>query len=426
MSITKLIFYIYLLLITFVLLTVSVTNISFFGILTSLLLLIIIYISFFLGVKLKFRYSNVIKSVYNEEKYTFFSKKMMVFLSILSMIFSVLSTQFYTGLSPQEVFESLSNGDSIYYQYQNYFLNNNLESFSLSKLPYILMMFYCKFLMIYSYILIAKSKKKLKTIDFIFLFIITLAHLYLGIARGTNFEVFEWIMLLFFILLSLNNLKQKIIIKRITLLIMISIGGITVFSNNISARGVKYGTYITKDVFIDAGSFISSNFPITQNLVSSLFGYFSFGFYYTSTVINYFWMNNMISFFSSMFPYGYKMFVNKNLENDINGVIDTEAKWSPDSMVIFFNYGLIGLILFSLILGLLLKLIINKNNKNIYDYIFIYIIFVQMISLPIGNFVTISSSTKLLVIFVVSTQVLSFINKKNNKKNEMNIKKWRN
>ena len=89
-------------------------------------------------------------------------------------MFSILSIIFYTGQTPLRVFANLANNVSVYYEYQNYFMQQQRNVFSITKIPFILMMFYVKFVFLYSYVSIFLLKKSITKFEKIYLIFVTI------------------------------------------------------------------------------------------------------------------------------------------------------------------------------------------------------------------------------------------------------------
>lgn len=286
-----------------------------------------------------------------------------------------------------------------YYEYQNYFIEQQRNVFSLKKLPFIFMLFYIKFIMFYSYISFFISKNKINRFDKFYIFIVTLSFLYIGIARGTNFEFFEFIMIIIFIMLSKQRgNKFKIPIKSLFIVgVLVSIM-IYVFYIRISARGVIFNFTISRDVFYDSYGIIPLISPFFSFLVLILYGYFGFGFFYMATYLSDMWLISTENFIAGLIPFGYLAMGGSSLHNTMKNLVDMGAKWQPDSAVFINNFGYVGLILICFLMGVFSKYIQTGKDNAPISQLTSFIILLQMVSLPVGNFITTSSASQLIVI----------------------------
>jgi hypothetical protein len=142
-------------------------------------------------------------------------------------------------------------------------------------------------------------------------------------------------------------------------------------------------------------------------ILTSLYDYFGFGFIITNKMIKSIY--SMGNSFSLLIPYGYKLILGANIREYANSLIPINARWIPDIFIMLFNFGIIATFLFIFILGNISKKLgnQNKNNniynkKNITNYILQYFILMQMISFPIGNFVRVSSSSILIILYCIN------------------------
>jgi hypothetical protein len=348
--------------------------------------------------------------------------RMLFFLAILSVAFSIISMNFYTGQTPISALTTLLNSQSLYIKYQEYFRENSIGNFSITKIPYILMMFFVKFILLYSYIFFAVHKIKLNFHKKLYLIIISLSFLYIGFVRGTSFEFFEFFVIIYFIYM-LKNKNSNITTNKIKsglYLLVISLVALSIFYQGLINRGATYGGYyISADISFDSTSFISQLSNSLSLIVLILFDYFGFGFFYVSTFFSEIWTSSPEIFLGTLIPSGTTILVDYSIFHLMNSTIDMGARWHPDTMVFIQNYGLIGYFLIVYLLGYSANNIsknINDNNNFIFVYLTLYFILFQMIAFPIGNFVLISSSNQMIVLILF----LYWLFKKNQYKNYLN------
>ena len=128
---------------------------------------------------------------------------------LFSIILSIICMRYYTGLAPVDAYLHWVESNSVYHTYQQHYGDSVAGASFVSKLPYIL----CQAIVFFMFLIAAliyrvdtvipKSSKR------IFLFLCTVSYLYMGFARGTNFEMFTATSVLGFILLSRRNKSIK-------------------------------------------------------------------------------------------------------------------------------------------------------------------------------------------------------------------------
>ena len=379
---------------------INATNLKFFAILPAILFMWINYLFFCTGYSIILSQDNSFLSINLKSRWYNKHQNFFLFaLSGISIIFSILAVNFYTGQTPYSTFLNLRNSVSIYYEYQKFFKEQQIYVFSFKKLPYIFMLFFIKIVTFYSYILFFIFKKKMNKCEKLYLIIITFSFLYVGIARGTSFEIFEILMLCIFILLIKRKIggfrysrKWKIIILLLNSLMLY------ILHLGIRARGVTDYYNISLDVFYDPNSILPffSNFLTT--IVLMLFGYFGFGFFYISIYITDIWFSSFEKFFAGLLPLNHIILNVKPLHETMHDLIDMGARWQPDSALFIDYLGYIGLLTFCFLMGVISRFCLRIQITSPMVYLTIFIILLQMISLPVGNFIIVSSAS-LLIIF---------------------------
>lgn len=399
----------YIIFFIFALMVIDVTTLTFLDIYPAILILFINYIFFYFGYSLKKekfvnnKFKNANKSyvyLYNlEYKYLFF-------IGFIAIVFSIIVANYYTGQTPVALYNSLLNGKSVYYEYQEYFKEQNRQILSVDKIIYILMLFFIKFIFFYSYISLFLYKKQINKRDKLFLIIITISFLYIGIARGTNFEFFEFILLCTFVLLKKSVKNEKLLYNIVIIFLLIFIM-VLIFYVGISARGVVFSLYISDDVGYEYDSFLATISPMFAYIVILIYGYFGFGFYFISAYISNMWLLNIENFFLGLFPLGF-FSETLSIKSEMEKIIDIGVKWQPDTLVIINNIGYLGLLIYIFLLGSISK-ILEKYEKNEVSNFSQFIIVIMMISLPIGNFIFTSSASILIVGLLILYWSIYFI-----------------
>ena len=327
-------------------------------------------------------------------------KKYFIGLTLLFFGFYPLYIEYYTGTSMISSLLSIGSGVSNYYNYQNNFLEKGLGGFSLNKLPYILGHGILKFSFLYlffSYFLFQKNRPFLTLICIILMFFVFFL---VGLSRGTSFEIFEiFNFILFAFVISKMQKNKRLIfnVKSFLLFNFLVVISVIFFMNHIIER---YGGNLdfTSLANYNQNSLISSISPFFSILLFSLYGYFSFGLHFTSTIFYNLWSDSIDGFFSIFFKDGIQLFgISVSYREYANNFIDVGAQWTPDIVSLFQNIGLLGGILFIFFLGLISRFLIKKINYSVTSVILLFYSYFYMISLPIGNFVSVSSSNQICI-----------------------------
>lgn len=409
MGITKLISLFYLLYTGYTILVCGTTNLSLLYVFPALLLMWLFFFFFIIGFNST---KNVIIPLENsiKQKDRFFGVilcecgafKLFLF-GALSVIISVVCAHYYTNQWPLEVLTNIIVSKSNYINYQVYFGEADIKTMSLSKVPYILMLGLNKIIFVYSYILIFGKAYEIKIKHILFFIILAIAHLYFGVARGTNFESYQ----LFLILVYSYVLRMQNINKKINLFVIISLGAflVIVFITVLGTRGANPDRYITDHIVYDHEALFSTIFPYFSLYYMFLYTYLGFGIYYLATMINEIWFTSISGFVGAFFP----------LFNDALGISPIKktnelvvigVKWVPDAASIISITGVIGLFLLCYLIGYILNKVSYSQMKNSsYFLLFGYFVFVFFVSIPNGHFLSFSSE-QILIVYTLFRYIL--------------------
>ena len=341
-----------------------------------------------------------------------------LYLALLTVPLSIFAVDFYTGKSFLQIYTSILNGVSLYDEYQSHFKNANISVFQISKLPAVFSMFFLKLILVYNFITIICYREVLYKKQIVTLILSTITFLYFSIARGTSFEIFEVMLLLWFCLkvrhsrLPNNNLFSN------SNLILFTLGvcALMLYSYNISAR---YG-FVNINECLPTGVCLNLNSPLgyvsdSLALLSlKLSGYFTFGIYYTTTYINEYWFESISDFILLFIPFTY--YIDPDLSANFLCEKDLKcgASWIPDIITLLMQLGLLLSFTFISFLGKLSFIFTSKILKS-HDFIdtaITYNLLLIMVSLPVGNFLTTSSSNKILIVTLISIYLLRKLNSK--------------
>lgn len=404
-------FYIMYTVYTFFVMTVS--NYKFSHALLGLLAIWVIYFAYSLG----YGYSKDKQEIPKEKKdclpwfdiASWNHAKLWVGAAI-TWVCVLLASWFYTGKNAIQVMKALFNGESLYASYQMHFHEANIAALSLKKLIFVLMLTFVTAMLFFSFASILFSKKRIDKHQILYLICISCAHLYFGLSRGTNFEMYLLFIILSYCILSGNlfsAVKSKGKRNLVPVLIVGGMGIILVFVFRIvlTIRGSQFRNEICEEIFFNSDSIVARWFPAITNIGISLFSYLGYGIYAIGVAIEKIVFSSFGAFASVLAPLGFRLFQGETLELSLRQTIDVNVRWIPDWIKLV---DILGILLF-IVLIFFFGRFIAKIQKSTIDPVIKNLIglfaFLEMISLPIGNFVIASTPNVLVVMFVIACAV---------------------
>jgi len=414
MEAIKAIKYIYLCLTVLAVLVAASTTLSLWDLLPGICLMWTLYLSFAFGNQIAKRTNSLagnllyIAQIEGTSSKSFIFKHKFIF-GCLALCFSYAITYFYTGQTILSTIQNTLKGVNLYSLYQTHYREHNIVVFSINKLPFIFMNFGLDFLLIYSYIGILNKKISKPTIqEIIYLTTLAFSFLIFGFARGTNFEVFEFTLLILFLMLlkkKNGSTMKKIPIKTIILIALTCVLAVAAFYVVISIRMPAKPYYtVSQEMCYDPNDILSRLLPDLAYMITRLSQYFTFGIFYTSTFISKVWISSPIVFMGGAFPFGLNLAGITPVTSTINQIIDQSSNWIPDVIGFWSSLGLMGELVLVFFLGNMSKKLENKSD--IVSMMGVYLITLQMFSFPIGNFLIVSSANKLITVTVIGILVL--------------------
>lgn len=418
MGIKEAILSFYLMYTGYLILVCGSTNLSIIYIIPALIVLWMIYFAFFIGIsekKRKIIYNKVDKSEnikrtqeVNETAFLtkIFEKKSisMLAVGIICIIISIICAHYYTGLWPSEVIRNLLLANSNYYSYQSYFQEANIGAFSIAKIPFVLLLALNNIIFVYSFIYLLCNGKKIHIKYIIYLALIGIAHLYVGVARGTNFEIYK-----LFIILSYCYIMRKRSLKKNINYALIGIMGIIlviIYINVLAARNVEPDYNIATYIHYDKDALFSQIFPVFSQYYLFLFSYLGFGIYYIATMINDIWFNSWQGFLGAIFPLFNKLTSIDSIEIT-NQIVDIGVKWVPDGASIMYITGLPMLLVICFFLGKFVAYNQKGQKTTFFYFLWGYLVFVLFCSIPVGHFLSFSSE----ILMIVYSLILYLVKK---------------
>lgn len=327
----------------------------------------------------------------------------MVLLVGCSFLFSQYAMHFYTGQTLLTMIKHLSSGESLYALYQAYFADKELMVLSLTKVPAIISMILLKLSVLWAFYAYCYLPSKITSIQKVVLALVSINFMSFSVARGTNFELFELLFIFMASLLFRVKFKGMIISVRflaIIALLIFLVGNIYVFT--ISSRFGDAGIYMcsSESICLNTDSIFYKILPGLAVFLYLLSGYFVFGLLYISTFIDFFLYDQGWSSFLSFFPLGYHL----------NGIditrvaicdvyLDCGASWTPSVIRWISIFGLVILLMLLMLLGWIGRVIEDNHQGDFLSFMLVIYVALLIISLPVGNFLFVSSANAVLFTF---------------------------
>lgn len=400
MSLKRIIFYIYISISIFSIISIFILNIDYFDIILSLISLWSIFFLFKIGyiINLNIFNRNTSKKTIIDKIILYLDKHYIMWI-LMTLIFSIMVGKYYTGYTLIDYF----GGIDAYSSYQEYFALNDLSTFSLSKLPFILMNAFNHFSFYSSVIYYFGNYSNKKKRKYLIVLIHTLTFLSFGLLRGTNFELFEILVCYVYIFMKRNS---HLINSKNMLLLILAIICVCAFSSRIMSRDQSYGFYISPDVRLDIESLMYKFFPDLSLILAQLSGYFVFGLIFFNNALKNVIFNNIFNFGSLLIPNGFKLFVGNTLYLESIKYFENGTNWVPDIVSYLNDKGIIITCIIIIIFGIIARQ--NNKNQTFVGELIDFFICLQMFSFLLGNFVSVSSSNKICVFLLI----ISFIQQK--------------
>lgn len=323
--------------------------------------------------------------------------------AIVCWICAILSARYYTGQNFLSVIAGVISGGAVYREYQSYFANAGLATFTFAKIPYILMLTFVISMLFFGMIGITQSGKKIKFLQVLYLISVCLSQLYFGAARGTNFETYTVFILLAFCFLnrSEGGKERRLNYKAIAIVFILGLIMVFIYRTVISNRGVEFNNSICPEISYQSDRFLSIIFPTMTNIVLSVFSYLGYGIYEIGVTFYEIILQSPFSMLMGCIPTGFDLAYGQSLPLLLGDTIDLGARWVPDFVFLlnglgmFFYYGVI------LIVGCYVARIRTKGYPKLLVDLIYAIVFVEMLSIPVGNFLTASTPNELFVLAVI-------------------------
>ncbi len=343
------------------------------------------------------------KSITDNLEFPFITKMLQHRLLVLIICFicSIAVTKYYTGQTLVTLTQNLLQQKSLYAMYQAHFAANNISSFSIAKIPFVLMNYILNILVLLSFINLIIISKKIDFKSVIYLILLSVSYLQYGLARGTNFELFLWVFLLihcFRYRIHYHKISVRLSRKIKIIILILAVSVFLVFQYSVGIRYKSFGYTISREIQFDPNEIIPSISQDIGLIVCKLSQYFGFGLFYTSAFFRHVLFDSIKNMICYLFPFASTV-LGYTPSTLVNQHIDQSSNWVPDIVGWFGKYGLFLTTLFIFLIGYVSKICTNK--KDIIHIALYHLLLLQMFSLPIGNFVVVSSANRLILITLI-------------------------
>lgn len=318
--------------------------------------------------------------------------------SIICWAFAIYGARFYTGMLPTDVIRHIQKGTSVYSAYGKYYASMGLGTFSLQKVPIILMVFYV-ILNFYLSALQIIRKEELSVWKLVYVITIGFSFAYIGFARGTNFELYLIFVTIAFCLFSYE--REKINKKTFSIVIVLGILLLFVFQTVVLSRGLVFRNNICEGIHFNEKALLSELLPVITHFAIIIFSYLGFGIYvigYTSFELI---LEKPAFMLGSLVPHGLDYAFNNDFIKLVRAETQVGVRWVPDYIIFLDKLGLLFFCLLVFLMGKITKIILNSNMLDLQKRAVVFFITLEMISIPVGNFVTTSSANILCVLYVI-------------------------
>jgi len=315
---------------------------------------------------------------------------------------TILAAKYYTNKGFIQVINSMLGSGGAYQAYQAYFRSANIATLSIQKIPYILMLAYLTIMLFWSLISIVQLTAPIRRIQYFYVTSVTLAYLYFGVSRGTNFELYIVFILISYCLLNKqkSDNTQRLNSERLILVGILGCILIALFLIIVGARGGSFSYNICGEIQYDPQRMLSKLFPKLTIIMKSLFSYLGFGIYTIGVSFCDIIPQSTISFVSFLLP-GKGILNNFSIVDQLKDSIEMGVRWTPDLLLMIDNYGCILSIVVWGSIGRIAAKLQTFNIPTLLKELISVILYIQMLSFPVGNFLGTSTPNKIFILFVL-------------------------
>ena len=323
-----------------------------------------------------------------------------VFSAGAAWVCAVLCARFYTGKGFMAVIRNLLGGSSAYNDYQQFIQNNNITQLTLSKIPYVLMLAYLTIIMTWSVTGLVLGEERIRFPRIVYIVCVVGAYAYFGAARGTNFETY--IIFIIFAYCMIQKVRSILIPKNFKYLLIAFLAGVAliiIYRIRIMNRGIEFINYICPEIHYNPDSILGQVFPTLVNIGVSLFSYLGYGIYCIGVTVKELCLGAPLNNLAMWIPSGGQLLAGESFGAMLVKTVDLEARWIPDFVYLLDGLGIVFYLVLFFILGRFTQKIENSNLPRQLIHVFEVLVFIEMLSIPVGNFLMSSSSNKIMVFY---------------------------
>ena len=257
-------------------------------------------------------------------------------------------------------------------------------------------------ILIWSVISLLSIQNK-KWYNIAFVIIVILAYLYFGASRGTNFEVYIVFILCMFCLIK--KIQECPPLKKIVYIGCAAISAffmVFVYQARVSDRGISFAYSICPEIHFVPNSFFGEYFPVMTKIFLSFFSYLGYGIYCIGVSVGDICMNSIRGIVSMSVPGAFFLISEESLHEMILKTINVQARWIPDMIGFVDSFGIVVYFCCIFFLGYFMKNVICSSYPIFLKLLIQIVIVIEMLSIPVGNFLMVSSSNKIMVLFLLA------------------------
>lgn len=324
--------------------------------------------------------------------------------SLFCLMASVYGVKFYTGLSIDGVFVAVFSGGSNYNEYQSYVLEKDLGIFSFNKLPAIFSLAYVKLCLLFAFYRFYMRKFDVLSISSCA--IIVFSQVYISIGRGTSFEILEILLLSLFVFF-LNVRKGSYSIKSVLFVILLIVTSVIYYTLSIDARFDGNYTPLSLNELT-----YSKDDGVDSILLFQLSNYFLHGPLYFSHFFEE--LSNESYFLGALFPF-FDLFFELDSRYYCTVNFNCDNSWVSSNITHILKLGLVGFWIYLYYCSRLFSSMVESLvlRSNMIFFVLSYYLFLNFFSLPIGDFIWVSSANIINVVFFGGIGIYHLIIRRN-------------
>ena len=329
--------------------------------------------------------------------------------SILVFICSFAAAKFYTGRNPGEIILGAIHMSNSYAIYQKYAKMANIGVFTIYKIPYVLMLMYCFTMLLWGSVGILLSEEKKNVFQYIFVASSMAALLLFGVARGTNYEMYIVFVTLVYCILNKKRKQNHKFSEKWKKYLVVGIIGVVVilvFKIVVEARGYVFRNQICEEINYDPNKSFSKLFPTITNIGLSFFRYLGWGIFSIGIITDTVVFGSLSSFISSLLPFGYTLIQGESLDSIVRQTISVGTGWVPDYFAFIDGFGWLFFIVLIFVAGKVMGALEKGAYPRLLKSLMGVLIFLEMLSIPVGNFIIVSTPLLLSVLYIAFWFVL--------------------